>query len=328
MAINFDPNAASESDGIFGLPFSENESELVILPVPFEATTSYGSGTAEGPSNILMASQQVDLYHPVSPSAWKRGIFMRSISSKIKAWNKEGKNFAEKARDDKKFASEVNQISNQLNEWVATQAKEIIDAGKILATLGGDHAVPYSSIRLHLEKYPKMGLLHIDAHHDLRKAYEGFEHSHASIFYNIIEDTKLQKLVQVGIRDYCDEEKNYALAREEQIIVFYDDEIFNQKANGVPWKSFCREIVGSLPFEVYVSFDVDGLDPSYCPGTGTPVPGGLSFQEAIFLLREILRSGRKIIGFDLCEVGAQEFDGNVGARLLYELSVLALHSKT
>src|SRR5690606_27037867 len=156
----------------------------------------------------LEASAQVDLYHSVSEDAWKKGIFMREISPQVKEWNSRAKKLAHESRSEGIDQQEVNGISSQLNEWVAREAKEIMNAGKLMGLVGGDHAVPYSSIRLHAEKHPKMAVLHIDAHHDLRKAYEGFTHSHASIFYNVLEDTSLAQLVQVGIRDYCREEKD------------------------------------------------------------------------------------------------------------------------
>lgn len=340
---NFDPNAAADPDsGIFGLPFTVEEAALVILPVPWEVTTSYGGGTSRGPQAILKASLQVDLYDLELGNFFEVGIAMADESPEIQQWNKAGRTAAKKiiavggaGEKDAHLADAlqtVNQYSEKLNHYVYSQTKNWLAQGKRVGILGGDHSTPFGAIQAFLEKYPQMGILHFDAHADMRKAYEGFEHSHASIMHNVIVKTALKKLVQVGIRDFCEEELKFIKANPQRVVTFFDSSLYDQKMSGTGWGKICDEIIGHLPQEVYVSFDIDGLDPRFCPHTGTPVPGGLDLREALYLIKKMVQSGRKIIGFDLNEVspGAElhdpsgpdstaEWDANVGARLLYKL---------
>jgi len=168
-------------------------------------------------------------------------------------------------------------------------------------------------------------LLHFDAHSDTRDAYEGFLWSHASIMRNAIRDLpSITRITQVGIRDFCEEEHSFISELGERAKVFYDRDLARRRFAGEPWTKTAGEIVDSLPLQVWISFDIDGLDPKLCPHTGTPVPGGLELAEAVHLIGLVARSGRRIIGFDLNEVspapgGKDEWDANVGMRLLYKL---------
>jgi agmatinase len=190
-----------------------------------------------------------------------------------------------------------------------------------VAMLGGDHSTPLGFIRALGEKYNRFGVLQIDAHADLRKAYEGFTYSHASIMYNALKLPAVGRLVQVGIRDYCDEELDVMKRAGGRIVTYFDQDIKEQLFGGTSWAAICDKIIADLPHDVYVSFDIDGLNPKLCPNTGTPVAGGFEFEEVAFLIKKLVKSGRKIIGFDLNEVapGADDWDANVGARLLYHL---------
>ena len=171
------------------------------------------------------------------------------------------------------------------------------------------------------------GILHIDAHADLREAYEGFEFSHASIMFNALKIQQISHLVQVGIRDYCEAELKL-IQSDKRISTFFDRDIKQQQFNGKNWAEICENIISLLPQNIYLSFDIDGLDPKLCPNTGTPVPGGLELEQALFLIERLVQSGRKIIGFDLNEVapGSDEWDANVGARLLYRLANMCMVS--
>lgn len=323
----WNPNSAASGNGVFGLPFSESQAQLVILNAPFEATTSYLGGTSKAPTRIVKASQQVDLFHATYPQIWRRGIASTPISKEILAINKQAKKYADQSRKNSKTSKtsveRVNQLSEKVNAWVYEQTKIRLDQNKCVGLIGGDHSVPFGAIKAHLEKYPKMGILHFDAHHDLRRAYEGFTWSHASIFYNVIEKLKPSRLTQVGIRDYCDEEDVFS-RKHTEIKVFYDRDLAARKFNGELWKNIVSEIIETLPSEVYISLDIDGLEPAFCPTTGTPVPGGLSFNELIFLLRALHQAKKKLVGFDLVEVGPEEWDANVASRILYELSLMTL----
>ncbi len=331
----FDPNAAALDNGhLFGLPFGFEESALVVLPVPWELTVSYGSGTSKGPEAILRASTQVDLYDPDLPDFWKYGIYMLEISDK---WQLEGRRMKpliseihrlrEKGLNDspliQRVLSEANQLSHELEEWVIGQCERLIHHGKMVALLGGDHSVSLGLMKALANHYGDYAILQIDAHADLREAFEGFEQSHASIMYNALKIEHVKKLVQVGIRDFCHAEAALVEKNQERIHPFTDRAIKRRRLAGDTWSDLVEEMVELLPHNVYLSFDIDGLDPKYCPHTGTPVPGGLEWEEIFFLIGKVVSSGRKIIGFDLVEVspGEDEWDANVGARTLMRLSV-------
>jgi agmatinase len=341
----FDPNLASRPDsGIFGLPYEEREASIVYLPVPWEATTSYGGGTSLGPKAIYHSSKQVDLFDSDVFRPYEAGLYMLPENPEVLKWNDEAKVEAQKiiaaggdVNGNQELLSsqyKVNQLGDKLNQYVYQETRRIIAAGKTVGIVGGDHSVTLGGLRAIAEKHPSFGILHFDAHSDTRKSYEGFNWSHASIMYNALESIpQLKKLVQVGIRDYCEEEFDYCTQQKERVRLFTDRYLQAEKLQGVHWARLCQEIIQSLPQQVWISFDIDGLDPSFCPHTGTPVPGGLNFQEANYLMGAIVRAGKKIIGFDLTEVAPDpdhennEWDANVGARLLYKLSAWTMVSQ-
>jgi len=331
--LDFDPNSAPDADsGVFGLPHEEKDAALVLLPVPWEATTSYGGGTSNGPAAILAASGQVDLFDGEVHRPYEPGIFMRPESKEVRAWNKTAKAAAQKVirlggriegnKAAQKALKTANELGTRLNDWVYRETKGLMDAGKIVGLVGGDHSVPYGAFKATAEKHGSFGLLHFDAHSDTRIAYEGFTWSHASIMYNAMKDfPQITRITQVGIRDFCEQEFEFTQKLGDRAKVFYDRDLAARRFAGEPWTKTCQEIVGTLPEQVWITFDIDGLDPVLCPHTGTPVPGGLQFAEALHLIALVAKSGRKIIGFDLNEVspGKDEWDANVGMRLLYKL---------
>lgn len=329
----FDPSAAATSDsGIFGLPHTPEEARVVVLPVPYAATTSYGGGAEDGPNAILEASRQVDLYDVDFKRPYEAGIAMTHDASKVRAWHEEARPHAAQiielgGVDDgspafKAALARVNELSDHVNADTYEHARTWIKRGKLVALVGGDHATPYGSIRAHAEAHPGMGILHIDAHADLRVAYEGFTWSHASIMHNVMSRLDgVAKLVQVGIRDFSEDEFRAIKDSGDRIITHFDSTLSHRRFAGETWAAQVSQIIEALPQKVYVSFDIDGLDPALCPSTGTPVPGGLSFQEAVHLIHALASSGRTIVGVDLNEVvpGETEWDANVGARILYKM---------
>ncbi len=332
----FDPNSVGNpNNNIFGLPFTEEDARLVILPIPWEVTVSYNAGTARAPEHVFKASLQVDLFDPEFKDAWKQGFFMRHCDKKILMKSdylrKEAElyiNFISEGEEisDNKFMcktlKEVNAGSLFLNEWVYEQTKDLLNSGKLVGLLGGDHSTPLGFFKAIAEKHSDFGILQIDAHCDLRKGYENFNYSHASIMYNALEEIpQLTKLVQVGIRDYCEEEWDYIANSNHRVVTYFDKEIRERQFEGQTWQTIAREMVEHLPQSVFISFDIDGLDPKLCPHTGTPVQGGFETEQVFYLFKLVLQSGRKIIGFDLNEVGVShdEWDENVGARCLFKL---------
>jgi agmatinase len=332
----FDPNSVGNpNNNIFGLPFTEEDAGLIIVPVPWEVTVSYKPGTARAPDHIFTASLQVDLFDPELKDAWKQGFFMRKVDKKVLTKSDFLRKEAElyinyicegDVVDNNKFMcktlKDINEGGVFLNKWVYEQTIDLLNKGKLVALLGGDHSTPLGFFKAIAEKNTEFGILQIDAHMDLRKAYEGFNYSHASIMYNALEEIpQLKKLVQVGIRDYCEEEFDYMCTSEGRIATYFDKDLKERQFEGETWKNIVDDIVNQLPQNVYISFDIDGLNPKLCPHTGTPVQGGFEAEEIYFLFKKVMQSGRKIIGFDLNEVGVShdEWDENVGARILFKL---------
>ncbi len=330
-----------QSAGLFGVEFEPQTDEVIVIGAPWEPTASYGRGTSRTPGLIAKASHQLDFFDSGLGQAFGDQVGMPPINEAWTARNAYCMALVEPLRRsgggrDPAFEpnlAEINAASAKMNEELRVEAAHWLERGKIVGVLGGDHSAPLGSMKAHAERFGNMGVLHIDAHHDLRRAYEGFVYSHASVMFNLLAETPgVSTLVSVGVRDFSQEE--YNLAREHpKTRAFYDRDLKRAIFQGRTWAALAGEIVEALPEQVYVSFDVDGLDPSLCPHTGTPVPGGLDFDQACFLLEAVVESGRRVVGFDLCEAApnlrdpADEWDLNVCARLLHKLCVLAYRSK-
>jgi agmatinase len=327
----FDPNGPGIKGNLFGLPFDPSNANMVLVPVPWEVTVSYGTGTAQGPAAILEASSQVDSFLFAIPDAWKMGVSMLPINPQIKEESDRVRLLASQliARQEQGeevlphdiMLTKVNEACESLHIFIKAQTEKLLAQGKLVGILGGDHSTPLGFLRALTDRYDDFAILQIDAHADLRRAYEGFTYSHASIMYNALQLSAVRKIVQVGIRDLCEEEFLLAQKLANRVSMFEDEKLKHWQLEGKPWSAICNSIVEQLPEHVYISFDIDGLDPKLCPNTGTPVPGGLTYHEAVFLVQHVVKSGRKIIGFDLCEVGVgkTDWDANVGARILYQL---------
>ena len=336
---NFDVNGIGQlNDGLFGLPFTLDECDTVLIPVPWEVTVSYGGGTANGPEAIIKASYQVDLYDPLVLNAWKKGIGMDVLPAEIKEKSSLLRESAENyinalAQGEDENNSELKEISTRikkeclwLNDYIKNKALHFLNKNKTVGLIGGDHSTPLGMMQALSEKFGKFTILQIDAHADLRNAFEGFEFSHASIMYNALKIKEVEKIVQVGIRDYCEEELNLINTSNGRIKTFFDRDIKYALFNGDSWDRICNRIIKELPHAIYLSFDIDGLDPKLCPNTGTPVAGGFETEQVLYLLEKIVKSGRTIIAFDINEVcpgpDGDDWDANVAARLLFRISNL------
>lgn len=324
----YNPSDVGKKGSIFGLPYNLEESDLIFLPIHLDVTVSYGQGTSKAPDLILDESSQLDLSLPSIHNPWelKMAMYDRTvIASQNEIHRGRAKNIIDALEADKEPESDqlgyVNEYCQQTHEKIEELATSFLNMGKIVGIVGGDHSSPIGLMRA-LAKKQSFGILQVDAHMDLRNAYERFEYSHASIMYNALKENQIQSLTQVGIRDFCEEEEDYVRASEKPVHVFYDEMIFENRIQDKSWKIQVDEIVNTLPGNVYISFDMDGLEPSLCPNTGTPVPGGLKFNEAIYMIEQVVRSGKKIIGFDVCEAGANSWDANVAARILFRLATL------
>ncbi|WP_264520522.1 agmatinase family protein [Flavobacterium sp. N1994] len=331
----FDPSQPGLADAtVFGLPFSSEQSEIIIIPVPWEVTVSYGSGASEGPETVLDASFQVDLSHQDFPELWKLGIFMDEAPEHWKINSNAYKALAQPIIEALEGGEDlnnhpslledlatINKVCRDLHSEVKEKVLYWMKQGKKVALLGGDHSTPLGYYEALATQHDNFGILHLDAHMDLRIAYEGFTYSHASIMYNALQIPQLSKIVQVGIRDFCEQEVGVVKQQNGRVLVHTDSDLKKETFEGITWAAQCDAIIASLPQKVCISFDIDGMFQWYAPSTGTPVPGGFSFEQATYLFNKLAESGKEIIGFDLVEVapGETDWDGNVGARMLFHM---------
>lgn len=332
----FNPDGPGDtSGGIFGLPFRIDEAGIVVLPMPWEVTVSYHAGTAEGPQAILEASPQIDLLDETYGEVWKKGIAMVDIPADVQAESDRMRPIAQLVIEFQEAGGAdleepfletqlgmINETCTRMVEYVKEAASEYLAQGKKVVLLGGDHSTPLGYLQALAERHKGFGILQIDAHMDLREAYEGFEYSHASIMHNALKIPQVQGIVQVGIRDFAGGEYARLESEANRLRGFTMRQLRAAIYEGRTWADVCKEIIAALPDQVYISFDIDGLDPGLCPNTGTPVPGGLQFDEVAYLLKVLRDSGKEVIGADLVEVapgGDSDFDGIVGARILYQL---------
>jgi agmatinase len=334
--MSFDPNGVGIANGnLFGFPVTKEEANIVIIPVPWDATASYGKGTSDGPQAILDASTQLDFFHPKLERAFETKVFMTPISDEWKEINdrlcKTGMDYIAFLEDGgdisnhvfyQSFLAEMNETQLALKNNLKEGALDLMNQGKMVGILGGEHSTPLGLIEAIDQQGKPFGILQIDAHADLRDAYEGFVQSHASVMFNALQNCKnLVRLTQVGIRDISQMEVDL-IFEDNRIETFFDWRLKEEQFHGKFWAEQVADIIHSLPENVYISFDIDGLSPELCPNTGTPVAGGFKLEEINYLFFELAKSGKKIVGFDLNEVGTSEegdWDANVGARALWNL---------
>ncbi|MHA7878081.1 MAG: agmatinase family protein [Bacteroidota bacterium] len=320
---------------LFGVACPPEKASVVVIPVPWEVTVSSRSGTALGPESVLKASHELGSTTPhETPSAQELGIAMLPIPHDWKGLSDTLRHHTvghihamesgfEKSTLKKSIIKKIDHYADQLREDIKHKAIFYLKEGKLVGVLGGDHSVPLGLIQALSEFHNNFGVLQIDAHPGLRKAYRGFHYSHASIMYNVLQLPYITRLVQVGLRNCAAEELQVIEAEEGRIFSFFDSDFKQQRFQGVTWEDICTTIVDTLPERIHISFDIDALDAKLCPSTGAPVPGGLEFDEVCYLLDRIAKSGKKIIGFDLCEIAPGEnidWDAQVGSRILYRLA--------
>ncbi|NEQ51148.1 MAG: agmatinase [Leptolyngbya sp. SIO3F4] len=304
---------------MFGRPIFETactreNATVLVTPVCYDGTASYGKGTNRGPEIILNAYEQLDYKEPrFNMDRSALGVFVDEPTAF-------------------QLGADENVVGELIRAEIHRRTLGALRRGQIPALLGGEHSVSLGAIQAVAQQSGELGVLQIDAHMDLRKAYEGYTYSHASVMRNVIDSCpEVTRLVQVGIRDYCEEEQDVVESADGRIVVLRDHMIFEATDAGRSFKDLCIESVSMLPDNVYITFDIDGLDPALCPGTGTPVPGGLSFNQAVMLLQVVAESCKRVVGFDLVEVApspdGSEWDANVGARVLYRLCLCAAVSQ-
>jgi agmatinase len=251
---------------------SQNAARVLIFPVSYEGTVSYGAGTGAGAMAIVDASRNMELYdEETDAEVYKIGIHTLEEFAPLET---------------------PEAMMNGLYE----RTKELLEEGKFLCMLGGEHSISAPVIRAHAEKFHNISILQIDAHADLRDEYDGTPHSHASIMARAVKDWRIPA-VQVGIRSISAEEAR-SLDSGIPAKIFWAKDIVGQT-------DWIDAAIDSLTDNVYLTIDIDGLDPSLVPTTGTPEPGGLGWYEVLTLIRKLAKK-RRIVGMDLVEFAKAE----------------------
>jgi len=278
-------------------------SQIAVVSAPYEHTVSYGGGAKHGPKGILEASAYVEFYDDET----NRELCFDAGIATLKPIT---------------FGKKVDRSALDLIEQ---QVDALLEMKKFVVTLGGEHTISTAPIASHYRAHPGMSILHFDAHSDLRQEYQGSIWSHASFMARVAEFFPTKRITQVGIRAQCKEEADFI--RQKKINTFYASAI-RRGLHGQQWQ---KTVVETLAKEVYITFDVDAFDPSIMPSTGTPEPDGLMYSETVDVIRQIIASGRRIVGLDVVELAPVR---NVShpdlttARLIYKILNLAFSPST
>lgn len=271
---------------------SFDTSQIVVLPAPYEHTVSYGGGTCRGPDGILKASQYVEFYDEELDRELCNDVGIATLPPV-----RFGKAVHAKA---------LEILYNMVSDLLALE--------KFVVTLGGEHTISQAPIKAHLKKYPSLSVIQFDAHSDLRDSYQGSRYSHASVMARVCELMDPHRIVQVGIRAQCVEESRFI--GEKGVNTFYAHQIRGK--DSASWK---ETVLNRLSDHVYITFDVDGFDPSIMPSTGTPEPNGLYWAETMQLLRRIGKE-KTIVGCDVVELSPAKGVAHAdltAAKLVYKL---------
>jgi agmatinase len=255
--------------GVFGgIPEANSDyakSKVAVLPIPFDKTTTYAHGSDKGPAALIEASRNMELYDIET----NQEIYQIGIHTAPPV---------------------LADTSEEMVKRGYERTKDLLDAGKFVLSLGGEHAVSFGPIRAHAERYPGLTVLQFDAHADLHPAYEGNPWSHASVMARVRELQGVSNIVSVGIRSLSLTEKN----NQQDVITFYAHEISGQS-------KWYQQLLESLGENVYLTFDLDCFDSSVMPSTGTPEPGGLTWYEALKAIKQVA-SQKRIVGADIVEL--------------------------
>jgi len=337
-----DPDGPPPADaGLFGLSPTRASSRVVVTPAPFEATVSYGAGTADAPEAVRRASHQIDLLDLDVGTPTDVGIHLADAPIGMADASAEAREAAVRVIDalcvqtapSPEDLAFVNGASAHMVAQLKAATAAVLDDDKLPVALGGDHSIAEGPLHAVAERWPQLTVLQIDAHADLRVAYEGFVHSHASVMHNFLDAHPDVRLVQVGIRDLCQPELT-RIQDDARITAFTGTGLRRARQRG-DLDAFFQAVADACGPHVYVSVDIDGLEPTNCPNTGTPVPGGLTFDEAVGLFDAVAKK-TTWVGLDLVEVGTvvdddasdeDGWDAVVGARLLHKLIGFMLRSQ-
>lgn len=293
MPIGQGHGVAGRYAGLPDLYCNASSSEIVILPVPFDKTSTYQKGSNKGPAALIEASRNMELYDIETESE----VYLKGIFTDLEIFRNS---------------------SEAMLESTYQRAKEWITQNKFIVVIGGEHSISYAPIRAHAEHYGKLTVLQFDAHADLQQAYENNPWSHASVMARVKEIPQVTNIVSIGIRSMSSEE----LVNLDRQNTFFGHEL---DKNGL-WMD---KVLEKLSDPVYITFDLDAFDSSLMPSTGTPEPGGLDWNQATKLLKRIAKE-KVIVGCDVVELCPRPCDhapDYLAAKLVYKLLSYKFYSK-
>lgn len=325
----------------FGEMTMPEDADIVIVSAPWSVTADFGRGATYTPDAIIDQSLEKELYDVVSGISIEGRIATAEIDYHIQECSEQLGHDAErvvraKADKDSLVGDYVSRKIDNVNEGFAymhssvyKQVKHWASQNKRVAVVGGDHSVAFGAVKALAEECGEMGVLFIDAHADFGEG-EVFKYSHRTIARDIVEQIpNVTKLVQIGVRD-LDRAEVEAIDANDKVDVFYAEKVAQRRFEGASWGELCREFVAKLPQKVYISLDIDALKIEFCNNTNAPTPGGMTFDEVVYLVNCVVASGRDIVGFDISEIVTsldEKMDAIVGVRLLVKLSVAALRGR-
>ncbi len=280
--------------GAFKYDFKdENEayerSKVVILGVPYDGTATFQPGARSGPNSVLGVSSNLEHYDKELGNIFEIGIFTAGVVD----------------------IEDIHISPEKIIKRVYDVSKSYISDDKFLVTIGGEHTITQGVVRTYKEKYDELSILQLDAHHDLMEEYGGSKYSHASVAKRLVDMGC--SITQFGIRVTSEEEHKFVNKHHQGIKVFYAKDIYNND-------NWHKEAIDSLSDNVYITLDLDGLDPSIMPSTGTPVPGGLDWYGTLNFLRKVYGK-RKVVGLDVMElkpIPGNEAPNFIAADLIYK----------
>ena len=345
MKSNFFKNILcddSVGDGgfYFGDKSTPADADVVIVSAPWSVTSDFGRGATYTPDAVIDASAEGNLYDAATAISVEGRIATAEIDYNIQESSEHLGREAERLASHSiavdslggeyaaRKIAHINEGFDEMHASIYRQCGNWASKGKRVAVVGGDHSVSFGAVKALAEYHKGIGVLFIDAHADYAHD-EIYNYSHRSIARDMVEEISfVERLVEVGVRD-IDKAEADALAANEKVELFLAERLAARRFEGESWGSLCREMVERLPHKVYVSFDVDALKIEFCNNTNAPVPGGMTFDEVIYLVNTIVESGREIVGFDISEVVSKldnKMDAIVAARVLAKLSVAAMRS--
>lgn len=343
MEMNFLKRVlADDSNADGGYYFCSNtptdKADVVIVSVPWSVTADYGRGATYTPDAVIEATARCGNYDAWSGISFEGRVATAEIDYNIQELSEQLGRDAERVAQVGEGGSftgdyalrkvkSINEGFDAMHRSTYEQTLRYAKQGKTVAVVGGDHSVSYGAVKALAECNEGLGVLFVDAHTDFVAEGEVFNYSHRSIARNIIEEMPLvEKLIAVGVRESSRSESEQVKG-EPKVELFPAESLAQARFEGKNWGDQCREIVERLPQKVYISFDIDALKIEFCHNTNAPVPGGMTFDEAIYLINSVVASGRKIVGFDITEVVPHlknTMDATVAARLLAKMVVASI----